>query len=208
MDWRSSCLVKATTIAIACGWLASYSAQAADAKGNFAVHGIGATSCAETVAAIHQGHVSVRMELSSWLMGYITALNRIDHNTFDIMAIQSPVAVTDLVLNVCTKNDKDNIESVANAIINTVSSIKLTKSSPLLNVSFDGKYVQIRKSTLILLQKYLKNNKFFNGPADGNYGEETRAAIKSFQIQKKLSVNSLPDPQTIIQALIVPGIKK
>ncbi|EGO96984.1 hypothetical protein APM_0071 [Acidiphilium sp. PM] len=150
----------------------------------------------------------MRAELSSWLMGYITALNRVDHNTFDIMAIQSPVAVTNLVLNVCAKNNKDNVEAVTNAIINSLSSIKLIKSSPLLTVVFDGKYVKIRKNTLKDLQKFLKKHKFLNGPADGNYGTETQVAIKLFQTREKLSVNSLPDAQTIIQALILPRIQK
>lgn len=208
MNWRSSCLVKATTIALACGWLASHAAQAADAKGNFAVNGIGATSCAETVGAIQHGHAAVRAELSSWLMGYITALNRVDHNTFDIMAIQSPVAVTNLVLNVCSKNSKDNVEGVTNSILKLFSSIKLTKSSSLMTVSFDGKSVNIRKNTMKKLQEFLKKHKFLNGPADGNYGTETQAAIKSFQAHEKLLVNSLPDAETVIQALIIPGIKK
>ncbi|WP_174501778.1 peptidoglycan-binding protein [Acidiphilium sp. C61] len=58
------------------------------------------------------------------------------------------------------------------------------------------------------LQEFLKKHKFLNGPADGNYGTETQAAIKSFQAHEKLLVNSLPDAETVIQALIIPGIKK
>lgn len=208
MGCRTSRLVKAATIALACGWFASHAARAADARGNFAVNGIGATSCADTVGAINHGQVAVRAELSSWLMGYISALNRVDPNTFDIVPVQSANAMTNLVVNICAKNGKAMVAGVANSIIDTLKLGALHTSSPLVTASFGGKSVAIRETTLKRLQTYLKKHKYLSGPVDGQFGPSTQAAIKAFQVKQKLVVNSLPDAETVIQAVVVPAMKK
>jgi hypothetical protein len=178
------------------------SARAADSKGVFAVHGVGVLSCGDVTSALLKGDVSVRASLLSWLMGYLSALNRIQPDTYDGTPVQIPDAVINMVVGMCQKDANARVETVAYSVFHALASAGLSAESPEVQVAANGQTTTLRKDTLIALEKYLIAEKLLRGDADGSFGATTQAALIDFQKKQNLPQTGLPDPATIVRALV------
>jgi len=178
------------------------SARAADSKGMFAVHGAGGLHCGDVTAALLRGDVSIRPSLASWLLGYLSAMNRLQPDTYDVTPVQAPEAIINLVVAVCQQNASMAVETAAYSAFRDLSSAGLSAESPEVQVSANGQTTTLRKDTLIALQKYLIGEKLLHGEADGSFGAPTQAALAEFQKKQNLPQTALPDPATIVRALV------
>lgn len=57
--------------------------------------------------------------------------------------------------------------------------------------------VQMSSKQVMNLQQKLKQQGFYNGQIDGNWGPETQTAVKDFQKKEDLPVTGQLDPQTM-----------
>ena len=73
----------------------------ADAKGNFALHGIGAQTCKVVGEQMETSSTSLRPMLTSWVLGYLSAMNRLQPDTYDASPVQSADALVDMVFGIC-----------------------------------------------------------------------------------------------------------
>ncbi len=197
---RFAAIVFATVLLVGTGGVQS--ARAADAKHLFAVHGVGALSCGDVTAALLKGDVAIRGTILSWLMGYVSAMNRIQPDTYDVSPVQVPEAMIDMVVGVCQRDASARVETAAYSVFHTLSSAALSTESPEVQVTTNGRTTMLRKDTLIALQKYLIAEKFLRGEADGSFGPTTQAALADFQKKQNLPQTGLPDPPTIVRALV------
>jgi hypothetical protein len=178
------------------------SARALDAKGMFAVHGVGALSCGDVTSALLKGDVSIRPTVLSWLMGYLSAMNRIQPGTYDVTPVQVPDALINMVVGVCQKDASARVETVAYSVFHAMASAGLSAASPEMQVTANGQTTTLRKDTLVAVEKYLIAEKFLHGDADGSFGATTQAALVDFQKKQNLPQTGLPDPATIVRALV------
>lgn len=176
-------------------------AHAADAKGSFALHGIGALTCTEVIDRI-KTNPAARDQLAAWLLGYVSATNRIRPNTYDITPIQQPLVLASMVTNVCTGNADARVETVAHSVMTAIAPAGAIAESPLTKVESGKNSVELRKETLKAVQQALVNRKLLSGNATGEFGAPTEKALSEFQRAQKLSVTGLPDPATIMRLLI------
>jgi peptidoglycan hydrolase-like protein with peptidoglycan-binding domain len=176
--------------------------QAADPKGNFAVYGLGVQSCEALKAAADHDATITRRALSSWVMGYLSALNRLQADTFDVSPVSVGKALSEMVLAVCTTNLSARVEAVAFAVLRQLSVARQANESPLLEVRNGNVATAIRKDVLVSVQAELIKLKLLDGTADGAYGDKSRHAVEEFQKAQKLPVTGVPDAATIVRILV------
>ena len=196
---KASVLPMAILLAATAG---SGNADAADKKGNFALHGAGALSCEQLTSGLLGGHAAVREALGSWILGYLSALNRERTDTYDITPIQDPNALVNMVVSVCDKDRNARVETVVFTIGRLLERAKVAEESPEQTVNVLGRTATLRKDTLIALERVLVADKLLTGKADGEFDGNTEAALKKYQEAQKLPVTGLPDAATIARALI------
>jgi hypothetical protein len=186
-------------------------ATAADTKHSFAVHGIGALSCAEMANAMTQvdpqtkatSEAAVRSTLASWMLGYVTALNRMDPATYDATPVQDDVPLVNMVVGVCSKNPTARVETVVSAIFTSLDKAKLPTESPEVKVTVGAQSTVLRQATLLSLEKALVAQKLLkSADADGKFDDNVKAALVKYQTAQKLPQTGLPDADTVIRALV------
>jgi len=193
-----------TALAAACVWgVATLPAAAADANHDFAVHGIGAISCNQLTNAPAKSQAEVRVVLASWLLGYVTAMNRTDAVTYDATPVQDQGALVNMVSGVCKLHPKVPVEAVAFSVFQSLDKAKLATASPEIKVTVGKSSTVLRQDTLDKVEKVLVSLKYLPaGQATGAFTSSTAVALLKFQTAQKLPTTGLPDPATVVRALV------
>jgi hypothetical protein len=190
--------------AVVLALVAASPAAAASAEGRFAVRGVGTDRCDVFQAALAAKDAVKIDRYASWLMGYVSASNRLIGKTFDVLPTLAGSDVLGMVAIVCRSQPATAIETAAAQSLNAISSVRLLRDTPIVPAASDGKSVQIRSEAIATLQTNLTALKLFAGPADGVFSPQLIKAIKALQGVERLPVTGLPDVDTIIRA----GLKK
>ncbi|MGR8949416.1 MAG: hypothetical protein ACU84Q_15330 [Gammaproteobacteria bacterium] len=111
---RAAKLIAIGLTLLICGGL-SCSAGAADAAGNYAIWGVGQSSCHQFTKSIAKGDTSA---YDNYLMGYLTAFNTLSENTYNISGKTKLSEITEWIEGYC---DLHQIESFNRAIQQYVS---------------------------------------------------------------------------------------
>ena len=106
--------IAATLCATALAVMLAGHTQAADAQGNFLGYGAGTQMrCAEFSAT----GVLADSPLEAWLMGYVTAINIVTEDTYDIVGSGGGEALYKAIAEVCKQNpEADLVEAVEPAL--------------------------------------------------------------------------------------------
>ncbi|HQT65120.1 MAG: hypothetical protein B7Z75_09335 [Acidocella sp. 20-57-95] len=212
----------ATAWLLGCGLLGAtlaHPALAADTKHSFAVHGIGAVGCADLIKGLTPGDAKtmtpdqlkqqnsdqavIRMSLGSWLLGYVSEINRVQAGAYDVTPVQQEDALINMVAGVCAKHPDARVETVADVVFTSLAKAKVPSESPEVKASAGNNATVLRQSTLVQLEKTLVSEKLLKeADANGKYGPAVQAALVKFQTAQKLPVTGLPDPATVIRALV------
>ena len=190
----------ATALMIVC----PLAAHAADAQGNFAVRGVGSQSCKALSDQVAQKNPNVAIALESWLGGFLTAVNRLQGDTFDASPILANAAMAQMVFNVCQRAPTSSVETVTFDIVKALTPARLRKASTNVEAKSGANTVVLRKDTLMAMQTELARQGLFKEAPTGLFTPATSAALKAFQAKGKLTQTGLPDPATTI-ALLAPG---
>lgn len=177
-------------------------AHAADRKGNFAVHGVGALTCRQLRSSLLAGNAAIRASLTSWILGYISAINRTEPDTYDGTPVQIPGALVAMVVAVCKTNETQRVETVAYSVLKRLESAKIPFQSPEVRITINGRTTVLRKETLARLEEVLIARHFLKGKPNGAFSKETSVGIAHFQKAEHLAITGLPDPETIVRALV------
>ena len=176
--------------------------QAADAAGAFAIRGPGALGCTRFLEAGAQS--AERATFEGWLLGYATARNRGEPDTYDVIPTESGQEFPALVAAICKIRPEVTVEIAAAAAIQTLQPYRQGAMSPFVEISSDGRTVRIRQKALSLLQQALADQQGYDGAVDGTASPQFVAAIKAFQQRQKLPVTGLPDIDTFLRARLRP----
>lgn len=174
--------------------------HAADAAGKYAVRGAGGSPCATFLSALSAKNQPLIDQYASWLMGYVSAVNRLQAQTFDAMPTMRPGEMVALAAMTCKLEPKLTVELAAARGLNAVSALRAGQESPVVTLTSDGRTVQIRQQALTTLQRNLSARGMFTGAANGAASPALTVAIKAFQTQVKLPATGLPDLDTILRA--------
>lgn len=185
---------------LAAAALWSASAQASDANGSFAVRGYGSRSCeaflTEFPDAAHADNYS------SWLMGYATARNRMQSDTFDVVPLPDGAALLQAITAVCTNQKNLTVEAATNEVVRATAPLHQRGASPIITIERDGQTQLIRQEALQTLQSRLAERKLYFGPTNGLWNATMAVAIMEFQSREKIAVTGMPDLATLYRALV------
>ncbi len=178
----------------------SLEARAADSGGQFAVEGIGASTCKGFVTAKSESSDAYWMFLG-WLDGYMTGINQYSPETYDITPWQSSNLLAALFEKFCTKNAGANFFAVANRMIVELRDDRLRESSAPVVVKVGERTIGVYRETLRRVQVLLKEGGHYMGEVDGLFGPNTQRALESYQKRAALTVTGLPDQATLFKLL-------
>jgi hypothetical protein len=174
----------------------------ADAKGSFALHGVGAQTCEVVGKQMETTSASLRPMLTSWVLGYLSAMNRLQPDTYDASPVQAADLLTEMVLGICKENGAALVETVTTAVFQQLSRARVKQDSPLVGVRAGDLTTTLRRETLIAVQAALIKSKVLSSATPGEFDEATRAALLAFQKAQQLRETGLPDPATIVRLLV------
>ncbi len=180
--------------------LMSLEARAADSGGQFAVEGIGGSTCESFVTAKSESSDTYWMFLG-WLDGYMTGINQYSPETYDITPWQSQNLLAALFAKFCAKNSRANFFAVANKMIVELRDDRLRESSAPVVAKVGERTIGIYRETLRRVQVLLKEGGHYKGEVDGLFGPNTQRALESYQKRVGLTVTSLPDQATLFKLL-------
>jgi hypothetical protein len=176
-------------------------ANAATEDGAFAIRGIGGDNCRDFMQRL-QSDERVPAVALSWLLGYSTALNRIEPDTFDVSPLTDPAAILQLVVAVCQQSPDALVDAVAFDTLRSLATARLTTNSPLVETRAGENVATVRRETLMQMQQALIRLGHLGGTADGVFGPQTATAMRAFQEQQGLEVSGVADSATIFRMLV------
>ncbi|MGM0983722.1 MAG: peptidoglycan-binding domain-containing protein [Pseudomonadota bacterium] len=182
------------------GLLMNASGYAADDEGSYAIRGAGSQTCDAFVEAVEQDqNVSIYLR---WMEGYITAANLHTGDTFEASPIVSTADTANVLLNVCQDNSELRVETALAQLLNSLQPIRVTTDSEVVEMEAGGQRLQLRRETLMSVQRALREAGFYRSSIDGLYGPGTRRAIEGYQEDQGLEVSGLPDARTLITLML------
>lgn len=189
--------------ALACSAALAWSppARAAAADGQSAVRGIGGEDCAAFVSAVADRKQGAFV-FAGWLDGYISAVNRLNPETFDSMPWQSTNTLMALINNHCTANPQDMLFSVVRGLMDFYAAQHMAAASPRVDAAAGEKSITVYREIMRRAQEALAKAGVYSGTADGLYGPKTRAAFEAFQEQAGLAKSGLPDQETLFRLFV------
>jgi hypothetical protein len=179
---------------------------AADKDGKYAVRGVGSSKCSQLTSAIDSKDQNIRKDAvllyASWLNGYLSYINRIEKETYDIIPLADSTHLLAVIVGQCRSNADALVESISAQTVGALSKARITSESPLVALTVDNQKGSFRKATLIALQNKLIALHHFKGKADGDFGTSSQKALRAFQKAEKLKETGFPDTDTLMRALL------
>ncbi|MGE0151570.1 MAG: peptidoglycan-binding protein [Reyranellaceae bacterium] len=176
-------------------------ALAVDAKGSYSVRGIGSQSC-ETAVASAEKDANAAASLASWMLGYLSAANRYEQETFDLVPVTDARAMASVLVALCRKAPKSPVENVLVEMLRAMARARLRADSPLVETKSGNAAATVRQEVLLSMQQRLNQRGLLKAKADGTYGPQTEAAFKEYQKAEKLPVTGVADAATVLRMLV------
>lgn len=180
---------------------AIYPAKAADSKGAYAIDGGGGAPCKAFTSSRKADDTRAAGLFAGWVDGYLSAANQNSPDTFDL----TPWQTTDLLLvllgRYCESYPEDHFEIAVNNMIKALHPQRLVTRSETLLAGSKEKGVPIYREIMLRAQQRLKEQGFYSGALDGNYGQAMHTALSAFQEKNAIRVTGLPDQETLFRLL-------
>ena len=178
----------------------SSSLFAADGKGQFAVKGIGNTSCSTYVTEVSKETPNSFL-YAGWLNGYLTAQNQQLNDTFDLISWETVNTLGNYLVSYCKKNPKQSFYMATSSMLGGLYEHRISSFSPALTVKSDNGSVRVYKSIIQEIQRVLAKKGLYKGDVNGQYNKQTLKAVKAYQKKMGLTVSGLPDQATLFKLL-------
>ncbi len=188
--------------------LSSASAFASDTSGHFALHGVGAQTCAQYLDEVKKNDPTTNELVLSWIMGYMSARNRFTANTYDVTPAMPGEAIMQMTDNLCQKSPDARVEAALDALFKGLAPARITVESPLLDLHSGNVSFKVRRETFIAVQDALSKKKLYTGRNEDKMTPAIEAALKAYQKGQKMPESGLPDAPTVIRLLVASAGEK
>ncbi|MGB3722979.1 MAG: peptidoglycan-binding domain-containing protein [Pacificimonas sp.] len=179
---------------------ASNPAYASDAKSRFAVKGAGALPCRDFNAAIVARN-SRAAAAAGWFAGYISAANRYEPDTYELLPWQDPLYLTASISAYCEANPSARLYQAADKLVKSLRADRLKTATPMKALVTDGTRIRIYAATVARMKRALQRRDMLTGPVNSNTDAALVTGIRKFQKAQKLEVTGIPDQETLFRLL-------
>lgn len=183
------------------------SAFAADRDGKFALDGGGAVPCGQFLQARDSKAPEVAL-FAGWIDGYLSAVNQMRPDTYDITPWETSDLLLMLVENYCRDNPKEAFGLAVNRLGAALAKDRLTQLSPVMVAGHKGAVVSVYEEVIVRVHKALTERKYLPKEAEPKFTPEMRAALEKFQQERKIPVTGLPDQKTLFALFVPPPAAK
>lgn len=170
--------------------------SAADAGGTFAVKGAGMATC-ETFIAARARQTEAYGRFAGWAEGYLTAMNQLSRDTFDIAPWETTAILMFVANEQCSQRPQERFSVVLQRIVASLQDDRLRKNSPTMTLSSGDRSISIYEDTLRRAQAELAKQGFYSGGIDGKFGPRMQQAVERFQQSRNLTPTGMPDEVTL-----------
>ncbi len=186
-------------------WLgaAASPAVAADSKGQFAIKGTGLAQCAELLKAFETKDRTLS-EFGGYITGYLTAMNRMQPDTFDLAPWQSTEFLALALANYCAKKPETQFFQAIGLMMKSLEQDRLTERSEPIVLKDGDQEAPIYQEVLRRVQNRLKALGYYDGGVDGLFGPQTKAAVQKMQKDKGVAETGFLDQNTL-KLMFYPG---
>ena len=175
-------------------------AVAADSDDRFAMKGAGFLPC-QLYASERDKKSDVYYMIGGWIEGYISAYNRFNDDTYDIMSFESLELLLSVIENHCQSNPNDRLHSVLNSIILKIVPDRLQEESSRVEISEGDRKTHLYRETIRRVQAELAQRGLFKDSIDGRFTDATRSALIAFQSDIDFETTGFPDQTTLWRLL-------
>lgn len=182
----------------------SSTALAADTQGRFAAKSFGNESCRVFSAAWDMskgGNADLRNQHIAWVAGYVTALNQLDQDTFDISSWRSMPYLTASLAAFCGGNPTKPVMQALGAMVKRLSRGKLAKADTSVSFGSSASQVRLYNATYNDMLSALIDGGYLSKTIAKDDAETISQALGAFQRDKQISVTGLPDETTLFHLL-------
>ena len=169
-------------------------AMAVDSTGDYRIKGLGLQSCADFLRSKNSQDKGLYVLLRSWVNGYITAVNTLRPQTYDVAGNATIDGISGWLERFCEANPGVRLETAVTNLVAALAPNRLAEKPK-------GPAVAVDQSTLSRVQQALKDRGLYEGTVDGVFGPGTQSAIAAFQRTQGLPITGEPDQGTLARLL-------
>lgn len=169
---------------------------AADSTGQFMAEGPGRQTCAAVFDAGAGDGEKTRLT-AAWLTGYLSALNQVLPDTFDLTPWQTPATILTYVKRYCDANPQSTMSSASQYLVNFLRPNRLTTATPLVSLGVGTRKVVLYDEVVARARKALGVAGFAAGPSL----EDLAATVRAYQTAQGLAVTGILNQQTLARLL-------
>lgn len=173
-------------------------AAAHDAKGNFAVDGVGNRTCKQFTQAL-SGNQKLAVAFAGWTDGFMSATNALSPDTFDLTPWETVEVILAKMKTYCTANPEEIYVKALAKLIATLRPARLTEQSEIVRVAVGNKGIFVYRSVLERIRAQLLERGYKVSKTEGVYEGDFINALRSFQQDNDIPVTGLPDQPTMIK---------
>ena len=193
-------MLRFTVTAALVGCIAA-SAMAADENDRFAIRGAGLASCVQFLEARETGSEQY-FQFGGWMNGYLTALNRLEEETFDLVPWQSPDFLATALANYCVQNREQSFHNAVFLMAERLKEQRLESRSETVSIASggDGQPIRLYQAVIERAIGALGELGFPVSPSGDDFNEEGfRQALTAFQETEGLPMTGLPDQASLLR---------
>lgn len=175
-------------------------AQAAATKGEFGIKGIGASDCATAVREYKAGTPNAMM-YGGWLYGYMTAVNQVTPDTFDLATWQDLNTLSNFLIEYCAKNPRMSFAQAVFNMTNALKPMRLKTVSQPVHFRKNDKDFVLYGEVITRIAQTLTTKGFYKGNVKDKpaFTDEMARALAQFQARNKLPPTGEPDQFTLFR---------
>ncbi|MCP5151142.1 MAG: peptidoglycan-binding protein [Ectothiorhodospiraceae bacterium] len=185
-----------TALVLTCALALPGVGHAADSQGRYAVKGAGIGTCKQFLEE-REKRSQAYYVFAGWVDGFLSANNRFNEDTYDLASWETNDVLTAYLAHHCGRNSDQRFGAAVIAMIEALKKERLTEASPPVQTTSGETTVTVYAEALRRAQEALAALGHYKATPDGQYGPATRKALEAFQTEKSLTVNGLPDQQTL-----------
>lgn len=197
--WHGICSAQrlaAVAIALLTG-LAAGSATAADARGQFAIKGVGQAACIDVVRAA-SGQPAELAPFLHWVAGYVSAANLYEPRTYDLLSWQTDGIILQSLVTYCRANPRTPLAVAAGAMVTSLRQTRVFTQGRFQWLDVAGQRIRFYDETVIRMKQVLRTSAGYTGAMDARWTADVTEALRRYQQLRRLPVTGVPDEATLV----------
>lgn len=134
-----------------------------------------------------------------WVSGYVSGVNALQAQTYDILPWQSTELVLQLLGRACEANPDARLANLMNQYLRQIADDRLAERSDRVELKRGSDRVFLYRETLARVQTKLRQAGFEPGVVNGAPDPRTSEALRAFQAENDLTETGLPDQRTLLR---------